>query len=193
MPRRNNGLRPDELVALCGADVVTIDELERSGVSRTTTRHRCRPGGPWRTLLPGIVLLSNAAPTRTHRRNAALLHGGTGTVLTGLDALDLHGMRRMPAPSGPVHVLIPAQRRRVGAGYVLAERTDRLPAAAAAGRMAIAPIQRAALDSPGAPPTARSFGRRSPRSCSAAAAPPPTSHQSSRPAAAEAARYRARS
>jgi hypothetical protein len=145
MPRRSSP-RPDELaIALAGATVVRVDHLVELGLTRSTIAHRCRPGGPWRRLAPGIVKLDNAPVTRADRRRAALLHAGHDAVLTGLDALELHGMRRMPSPSGPVHVLIPGERRRGGAGIALVERTDRLPPAVK-GRWPLAPIARAALD-----------------------------------------------
>jgi hypothetical protein len=96
-------------------------------------------------MLPGIVTLNNAPPTRAERRRAALLYAGDGAVLTGLDALELHGMERMPRPSGPVHLLVPTDRRRSGSGRVLAERTDRLPVAVP-GRWPLTPIHRATLD-----------------------------------------------
>jgi len=145
VPRRRNPLRPDELAALCGGTVVLSGQLEAVGVARTTTQRRCRAGGPWRSLLPGVVKLSNAPPNRADRRQAALLYAGLGAVITGADALELHGMRRMPSPAGPVHVLVPADRRRVGAGLVLVERTERLPAPGP-GRWPLAPLVRAALD-----------------------------------------------
>jgi hypothetical protein len=139
-------LRPDELaIALAGATVVRVDRLVELGLTRSTIAHRCRPGGPWRRLAPGIVKLDNGPVTRADRRRAALLIAGSGAVLTGLDALELHGMRRMPSPSGPVHVLIPGERRRGGAGLALVERTDRLPPAVP-GRWPLAPVTRAALD-----------------------------------------------
>jgi hypothetical protein len=145
MPRRSS-LRPDELaVPLAGATVVRVDQLVELGLTRSTIAHRCRPGGPWRRLAPGIVKLDNGPVTRADRRRAALLLGGPGAVLTGLDALELHGMRRMPSPSGPVHVLIPGERRRAGDGLALVERTDRLPPAVP-GRWPLAPVARAALD-----------------------------------------------
>ena len=124
--------------------VVRVADLQGEGFARSTITHRCRAGGPWRWLLPGVVALHNGPPTRDDRRRAALLYCGA-CVLTGLDALQLHGMRRMPSPSGPVHVLVPANVRRLGAGRVLVERTDRLPQAAS-GRWPLAPIGRAALD-----------------------------------------------
>jgi hypothetical protein len=96
-------------------------------------------------MLPGVLKLDNAPPNRTERRQASLLYAGESAVLTGLDALELHGMQRMPRPSGPVHLLIPGERRRAGTGLVLAERTDRLPPPVP-GRWPLAPITRAALD-----------------------------------------------
>lgn len=137
--------RLDEIPSLCGATVVRAVDLAAAGVARSTVSHRCRAGGPWQLLLPGIVLLHSGPPTRPDRRRAALLHAGPTSVLTGADALELHGMTRMPAPSGPVHLLLPADVRRAGSGRILAERTDRLPIAAP-GRWPLAPEARAALD-----------------------------------------------
>jgi hypothetical protein len=145
VPRRTSFLANDEFAGLCGGGIVLAHQLEGLGVGRSTIRYRCRPGGPWRSVLPGIVKLSNSPPDRADHREAALLYAGPGSVITGLDALELHGMQRMPSPSGPIHVLVPADRRRVGAGRVLVERTDRLPEPAA-GRWPIAPIARATLD-----------------------------------------------
>ncbi|MDN5932450.1 MAG: hypothetical protein L0I24_15525, partial [Pseudonocardia sp.] len=122
-----------------------LGRLEALGLARSTIAQRCRAGGPWQRLLPGIVMLSNGPPTRADRRRAALLYAGHGSVLTGADALELHGMERMPRPSGPVHVLVPADRRRAGSGRVLAERTARLPVPAP-GRWSLAPVVRATLD-----------------------------------------------
>lgn len=145
MPRRSNDVRYRELTHLNGAVVVRTHDLQANGISRGTITRRTRPGGPWRPLMPAIVLLHSGPPTRDDMRRAALLHTGPGAVLTGCDALDLHGMRRMPPPTGLIHVLIPADRRRVGAGKLLVERTGRLPVSAP-GEWPLAPIERAALD-----------------------------------------------
>lgn len=145
MPRRRNALQSFDLAGLCNGQIVRVAELEQLGIGRRTTASRCRSGGPWRALLPGVVRLSNGPPTRDDHRRAALVYAGPDAVLTGLDALELHGMRRMPAPAGPVHVLVRADRRRNGAGGVLAERTERLPAPVT-GPWPLAPIARAALD-----------------------------------------------
>ncbi len=131
--------------ALGGRVIVRVADLEAIGIDRHLTAYRCRPGGPWRRLLPGVVKLENGPPTRDDHRLAALIYAGERAVLSGLDALYLHGMSRMRSPSGPVHVLIPADRRRVGAGRVLVERTERLPIPAP-GRWPLASVARAALD-----------------------------------------------
>lgn len=54
-------------------------------------------------------------------------------------------MRRVVSPSGPVHVLVPADRRRTSHGLALIERTDRLPVPGP-GRWPLAPLPRAVLD-----------------------------------------------
>lgn len=144
--RRGRGVpRIEDVPALCGGFVVTVAMLEALGLHRRTVSRRCRPGGPWSSLAPGIVKLGNGPPTRDDRRHAALLHSGPGAVLTGLDALALHGLRNAPAPFGPVHVLVPHGRRRAGAGVALLERTRRLPEPEP-GRWPLAPIPRAVFD-----------------------------------------------
>ncbi len=136
-----------------GSRVVRVQALERCGLARSTIARRCRPGGPWQALLPGIVLLHSGPPGRDDRRRAALLYGGRGgepCVITGLDALDLHGLRNIPRPGGPVHLLVGSHVQRSGQGRVLLERTGRLPPVRP-GRWPLAPVARAVLD----------FGRRS--------------------------------
>ncbi|MEQ3550258.1 hypothetical protein WIS52_07230 [Pseudonocardia nematodicida] len=120
-------------------------DLELLGVDRATTAYRCRPGGPWSRLGPGVVKLDNGPQTRDDRCQAAILHAGRDAVVTGIDALARHGVRSAPTPSGPVHVLIPAGRRRIGAGLMLAERTHRLPSGSS-GDVPLAPVARAAVD-----------------------------------------------
>lgn len=98
--------------------------------------------------MPGIVVLHSGPVDRTDVRRAALLYCGRGgelCVLTGLDALELHGLRNGPRAAGPVHVLVGAHVQRNGLGRVLVERTDRLPPALP-GRWPLAPVARAALD-----------------------------------------------
>ncbi|RZT84382.1 hypothetical protein EV383_1222 [Pseudonocardia sediminis] len=121
-----------------------VADLESLGLNRGTIAYRCRPGGPWQSVAPGVVALHNGALTRADRLAASLLLGGPGSVVTGLDALWAAGLRRCPQPSGPVHLLGPPDRRRTGYGLLIVERTDRLPPAV--GPVPCAPVVRAVLD-----------------------------------------------
>ncbi|GAA3840358.1 hypothetical protein GCM10022243_03390 [Saccharothrix violaceirubra] len=61
--------------------------------------------GRWPELLPGVVLLTRKPPNRPQRMQAALRYAGANAVVTGVDALHLHGIRSAPPTAGPVHVL----------------------------------------------------------------------------------------
>jgi GNAT superfamily N-acetyltransferase len=138
----------DDLAEFLGSRVVRVQALQQCGLARSSIAYRCRSGGPWQSPLAGIVILHNGPPTRDDHRRAALLYCGRGSepcVLTGLDALELHGLRNIPRPSGGVHVLVGPHVQRTGLGRVLVERTERLPAPSP-GRWPLAPVARAAVD-----------------------------------------------
>lgn len=124
--------------------VIRSSELERLGMARSTIARKCGRGGPWQRLLPGIVLLENGTPTHRHRSLGALLFSGGGSLVTGRAALRLHGFGNW---SGPVHILVDAGRRVQSTGFILVERTTRMPEPddRAAG-VACAPLPRALLD-----------------------------------------------
>jgi len=146
MPRRRADIPDlDDLVAYRGGPVVLVRDLVALGLHRDTIAYRCRAGGPWCRLAPGLVLLRNGPPTRDDRRRGGLLHAGPDALITGPDALELHGLARAPRPSGPVHLLVPGERRRSGYGLVVVERTDRLPKPEP-GRWPLAPLERAVID-----------------------------------------------
>ncbi|WP_228709330.1 hypothetical protein [Amycolatopsis keratiniphila] len=126
-------------------EVVRAAELEEIGVPRRTISRRCAAGGPWRTLLPGVVLLSNGPPTDEHRVRAALLHARRDAVLTGVWALRRHGLERVPDQE-EVHVLIPANRGVADAGFARIERTHRPPRPHFRGDLPVAPVPRAVID-----------------------------------------------
>lgn len=143
--RRGNWASDPLFTALDHPEVVRATELEEIGVPRRTISRRCGPGGPWRSLLPGIVLLTNGEPTNEHLDRAALLHGRQGAVLTGTHALRRHGLERLPDQE-TVHVLIPASRDIADAGFVHVERTTRLPRPHLRGELPVAPVPRAVID-----------------------------------------------
>ena len=126
-------------------DVVRVSELEEIGMPRSSVYRRCLPGGPWRRLLPGVILLHPSNPTDEQRLRAALLRGGARSMITGLWALRSHGLQQIPEP-GDVHLLVPHDREVTSAGFALVERTTRLPTAVARNGVPVAPVHRAVLD-----------------------------------------------
>ncbi|MFD5802817.1 hypothetical protein [Streptomyces sp. NPDC127020] len=105
--------------------LMTAAQLRAHGVSAAETGEQCRPGGPWRQLLPNVVLLHPGPPTGDERLHAVLLYAArertSGTVpgvtaavpvqpggehppvpayaeamITGLAALALHGFPAAP-------------------------------------------------------------------------------------------------
>ncbi len=114
-------------------------------MQRSSVYRRCLPGGPWRRLLPGIILLHPTEPTDEQRLRAALIRGGGGAVLTGLWALRRQGLQDFPEPA-EVHILVPDEREITSCGFVLVERTTRLPTPVTRNGLPVAPVHRAALD-----------------------------------------------
>ncbi|PVZ08516.1 hypothetical protein [Actinomycetospora cinnamomea] len=146
MRRGEWAVSPDLLMAASTEGVISVRALVALGVDETTAYRRCRQGGPWQRLLPGIVLLHNGTPTRREREIAALLYAGDFAVLTGLAALRHHGLRRVDEKGETVHVLVRADRQVRSAGFVVIERTTRLPRPLERDGLAVAPLVRAALD-----------------------------------------------
>jgi hypothetical protein len=125
--------------------VVRTAELLATGGPGPAIGLRCRPGGPWQRLLPGVVLMSSGEPSRRQRLRAALAYAGEGAAITGLDAAGLDhdlGVRAGEA----VHVLIPAARRSTPHGYVVVERTTRMPDLIERDGLNYAPMPRAVVD-----------------------------------------------
>ncbi|GAA1993312.1 hypothetical protein [Amycolatopsis minnesotensis] len=124
--------------------VSSIDALRSAGVSGSTIAGRCRPGGPWRRLLPGVLLLSGGEPTRNQQLRAAVTRAGPPAVITGVDALCAHGIA-LPR-SCSVHLLLPRSRRLIPHGFVNHERTARLPDPVFVDGLPFAPVPRATID-----------------------------------------------
>ncbi|MFW6695864.1 hypothetical protein [Streptomyces sp. MAR4 CNX-425] len=71
-------LNPRPLSHATGArrQVMTARQLREHGVPTADAARRCRPGGPWQQLLPGVYLLHAGPPTPEERLHAALLYAG---------------------------------------------------------------------------------------------------------------------
>lgn len=124
---------------------ITVATLEELGMSPRTAYRRCVPGGPWQRPLPGVILLHDWRPTRRQLVEAALLYVGGDALITGLEACRLHGLRAVPEEP-VVHVLIPHDRRVIGADYVIVERTIRFPTSVVRDGVPLAPLPRAVID-----------------------------------------------
>lgn len=140
-------IKPAELLALRNIStdgVTTSARLRRAGPSASTIAARCRLGGPWRRLLPGVILLSQGEPTRRQQIRAAVLHTGPDSVVSGLDALRAHGL---PLPNNrEVRMLVPHTRRILSREFLAVERTSRLPHPVRRNGIPVAPPARAAID-----------------------------------------------
>ena len=133
----------DALGGLFPQRVATASELLTLGLPSEELALRCRPQGPWQHVLPGILLLARTPPTRAQLVRAALRYGGPQTLLTGVDALQLHGLRALPA-TGPVEILV--NRPLEPAAKVRVTRVRRLPDPVLRRGFLTAPLARAAVD-----------------------------------------------
>lgn len=124
--------------------VVRTAELRAGGVSGGEIGVRCRPGGPWQRLLPGVVLLSGAEPSRRQWLRAALAYAGVGAAITGVDAASLD--HDLGVQAGEVHVLVPTTRRATSHGSVVVERTARMPEPIERDGLRYVPVPRAVVD-----------------------------------------------
>ncbi|MCJ0902900.1 hypothetical protein [Rhodococcus sp. ARC_M6] len=143
MRRGRWGDDPKLLDAASMDGVIRVAELSRLGVSDSAIAGRCRKGGTWQRLLPGIVLLGNGYPSPRQRTIAALMFCGRGSMVTGKAAMAQFGYR---THSGDVQILMPMHRRVQSTDFVVVERTVRLPTPLTRSGIDCAPLVRAVLD-----------------------------------------------
>jgi hypothetical protein len=106
-------------------NVISREQAFACGLSRRALAHRLRPDGPWRRLLCGIYMAQTGAPSVPQQEMAALMHGGSGSVLTGPAAL--RGLGLSTAEPGRFDVLVPLPRRPRSTAFVTIRRTTRMP------------------------------------------------------------------
>lgn len=124
--------------------IATVAALRGAGLSTSMITKRCRPGGPWQRLLPGVVMLDTGPPTRRQQLRAAVGLAGPEAVITGVDALQAHGVD-LPNPHA-IRLLLPTQRRLMPKDFVVVERSTRMPEPQVVAGLPFAPPDRAALD-----------------------------------------------
>jgi len=126
-------------------NVISRKQAVRYGITESAIRHRLRPGGAWQKILPGVYSVETGTVTSAQRHMAALLHAGKNAVITGPVAVRYH--HRNCAGGNDVEVLVPAECRVKGLGYVRIRRTERMPDDVRAIRsIRYAPLVRAAAD-----------------------------------------------
>ncbi|SEE41026.1 type IV toxin-antitoxin system AbiEi family antitoxin domain-containing protein [Jiangella alba] len=116
-------------LALAQDGLITRRQALAAGMSPDAVRHALRPGGPWTRVLPGIYAAFNGPLGSSHRRRAAVLHGGPGAAISGAWACELNGLRYGPPAGDAVDVLVPAPSGRRDLGFVRICRTTRMPRA----------------------------------------------------------------
>ncbi|MFI5820951.1 hypothetical protein ACIA8I_17780 [Streptomyces rishiriensis] len=151
--------------------VTTAAQLRVQGVAPAEANEQCRPGGPWQQILPGVYLLHPGPPTSEERLHAVLAYAGRDTsaptgvpvqpgggephrpvyeeaMITGLAALNLHGLASAPPLPSLEHidVLVPRPRRLRSAGCAHVVRASTLPAPEQATGVPVAPVPRALAD-----------------------------------------------
>ncbi|WP_073948219.1 serine/threonine-protein kinase [Streptomyces kebangsaanensis] len=171
----NTPLSPRPLHHLAEAHrrVLTAAQLREHGVSAAESAERCRRGGPWQQILPGVFLLHPGPPTSEERLHAVLMYAARGplprpapkvpaqptaqdprrpvyaeAMVTGLAALTLHGFAAAPAlPSlERIDVLVERGRRLRSTGCARIVRTAGLPVADLVTGLPVAPVPRALAD-----------------------------------------------
>ncbi|MEC4014872.1 hypothetical protein [Streptomyces sp. H27-D2] len=75
--------RPLRHLADAQRRVLTAHQLREHGVAAATVAERCRPGGLWQQVLPGVYLLHAGPPTDEERLHAALLYAGRPVAVRG--------------------------------------------------------------------------------------------------------------
>ncbi|MCT4352660.1 hypothetical protein M5362_05865 [Streptomyces sp. Je 1-79] len=137
--------------------VASAAQLREQGLSNADVAARCRPGGGWQQILPGVFLLRLGQPTSEDRLRAALLYAsrpgavpgeGPESMITGLAALALH--RFSAAPPLPtvdrIDVLVPRTRRLRSTGWVRVVRAQETPEPLDVAGVPVAPVARALAD-----------------------------------------------
>ncbi|NGO72179.1 hypothetical protein [Streptomyces boncukensis] len=148
--------------------VMTVRALREHGVTPAGAAERCRPGGPWQMLLPGVCLLHGGIPTPEERLRAALLYAADGrgarsgaepggpaesvgcpAMLTGPVALTLHRFACAPSLRAldRIDVLVPRGRRPRSTGCARIVRGGQgLPEPVEITGLPVAPVPRALAD-----------------------------------------------
>jgi hypothetical protein len=113
-------------VAHAQDDLITRKQALAAGMSTGAIGRAVR--GRWQVILPGVYATFNGPLSDIHRRRAAVLYGGRGSLITGAMACRMCGLEYGPDPNGVTDVLVGLQRQRPDTDFVRLHRTSRMPA-----------------------------------------------------------------
>ncbi|MGW5052333.1 hypothetical protein [Actinokineospora sp. NPDC004072] len=134
----------DRLPHVFPRGVARAAELAALGFSDAEIERCCGPSGPWQQLDDGVVLLHHSKPAREHRLQAALGVAAPGAVITGREAMWLHGLPVFPL--GAIHLLVTGRAAERNDGSVVVERVSRLPEVQLRHQFPVTPLVRATVD-----------------------------------------------
>jgi hypothetical protein len=103
--------------------LLTIEQLERAGVTRAARRHALARGR-WRLVLPRVVCLTPGPLTPQQRLVAAVLWAGAPAAVGSLTAAAWHGVLSADGEQ-VVRLVVPAGRSLRSQGFVVVRRTRR--------------------------------------------------------------------
>ncbi|MCB5164346.1 hypothetical protein LG634_05780 [Streptomyces bambusae] len=131
--------------------ILSVSQLRQHGITPSDTSERCRPGGPWQQVLPGVFLLHPGVPTSEERLHGALLYAGRRggeAMITGAAALALYGFSAAPPllALDRIDVLVPGTRRLRSVGWVHLVRAPVVPQPVQVTGVPVAPVARALAD-----------------------------------------------
>ncbi|WP_051791559.1 hypothetical protein [Amycolatopsis jejuensis] len=118
--------------------------LRVAGISDRRAAQLSGPGGPWRQVYSGVYLVHDKPPSREQLLHATIARYGSGTIITGTDALGAHGISHPRTEE--IHLLVPHNRRLANQPGVLTCRTARMPDPILIDGLPYASAARAALD-----------------------------------------------
>src|SRR6476661_5075181 len=97
---------PPELAQLLARQdgVASVEQLAAHGFDASTLYRRIK-SRRWRRLLPTVILTASGQPSRRQLLVAAILWGGPGAAIDGVDACAWYGVRLAGMNERQVHVV----------------------------------------------------------------------------------------
>jgi very-short-patch-repair endonuclease len=125
-------------------NVISRQQAQACGLTRSALAHRARPGGPWQRMFPGVYVAHTGVPSAEQKDMAALLYAGPESVLTGMAAL--RGLGVITSEPRHFDILVPVSRRPRNSAVITIHRTTRMPGQFIDGRRSYALVYRALAD-----------------------------------------------